>query len=362
MKEIENSIKINSKKTTIYDVANALGVSVRTVHRALYNQPRIAPETRRRVLEMAEQMNFKVNKAAQSLKKKTIRIAFIVNCPIEQHWKDIKRGIDAAVEELENYNFASEFFFPQADTQEKFEQLVLKQIEQCMEYVDGLVILIPGNSSKITEKIKEAQSKGICIASMISEIWNVDNIISVNVDGSCAGSLAAELLHMVCRSKNIGILIGSMDTKIHNDNIRGFYCYAQDHPFNSICVYEHNDDPYFVVEKTRKMLADMPEIDGIYMATSSAPIAYSEIEKICENKRINIVTTDLTDEIRQLLKERKITATIFQDPYMQGQKIVIELYKMIYEHKKAEKYLICPQLIFSSNADIYNNRILNNSK
>lgn len=65
--------------------------------------------------------------------------------------------------------------------------------EQCMEYVDGLVILIPGNSSKITEKIKEAQSKGICIASMISEIWNVDNIISVNVDGSCAGSLCCSV-------------------------------------------------------------------------------------------------------------------------------------------------------------------------
>ncbi|MBE7067000.1 MAG: LacI family DNA-binding transcriptional regulator [Ruminococcaceae bacterium] len=348
----ETEIKINTnKKATIYDVANALGVSVRTVHRALYNQPRIAPDTKKKVLEMAERMNFKVNRAAQSLKKKTTYLSFIINCPVEEHWKEIKRGIDVTLEELETYNLSSQFFFPKADEQNDFEKQVLDQIDACMEYTSGLVILIPGKSEKITNKLKEAQQKGICVASMISEIWDIDNIISVNADGRCAGSLAAELLHMICKKKNIGILIGSMGTKIHNDNIQGFNTFAQNDSFNCVNIYEHHDDPRLVVREARRMMEEMPDIDGVYMATSSAPIACGEIEKY--GKQINIVTTDLTEEIRLLLKKRKITATIFQDPYMQGRKIVIELYKMIYEQKKAERYLVTPQLIFYSNSNMY---------
>lgn len=52
---------------TIRDVARAAGVSITTVSRALNGYPDVNPETRRRVLEIAEQLNYRPNQVARSL-------------------------------------------------------------------------------------------------------------------------------------------------------------------------------------------------------------------------------------------------------------------------------------------------------
>lgn len=56
-----------SKGKTIKDVALALGVSPATVSRALAGNTRIPEDTRQRVAQMADQLGYVVNRAAQSL-------------------------------------------------------------------------------------------------------------------------------------------------------------------------------------------------------------------------------------------------------------------------------------------------------
>ena len=56
-----------SKRVTILDIAREAGVSRQTVVRALGDQPRISPDTRRRILEIAARMDYRPNRAAQAL-------------------------------------------------------------------------------------------------------------------------------------------------------------------------------------------------------------------------------------------------------------------------------------------------------
>jgi LacI family transcriptional regulator len=56
------------QRPTLKDVAREAGVSIKTVSRALYDEPRISPETRRRVLEVVEALGFRPNTLARHMR------------------------------------------------------------------------------------------------------------------------------------------------------------------------------------------------------------------------------------------------------------------------------------------------------
>ncbi len=67
------------RKITIETIAEMLNLSKSTVSRAFCNSFDINPETRRKVLELAEQLNYEPNSVAQSLRKnQTRRIGVII--------------------------------------------------------------------------------------------------------------------------------------------------------------------------------------------------------------------------------------------------------------------------------------------
>ncbi|MCY9452936.1 LacI family DNA-binding transcriptional regulator, partial [Bacillus haynesii] len=55
---------------TIKDIANASGVSYSTVSKALRNSPLVKPDTKKKVLQVAEQLGYSPNFAARSLASK----------------------------------------------------------------------------------------------------------------------------------------------------------------------------------------------------------------------------------------------------------------------------------------------------
>ena len=58
---------MGTRKPRIKDIAEQLGVSVATVSRALNDKPGVADDLRRRVLELAAELDFTPNMAARSL-------------------------------------------------------------------------------------------------------------------------------------------------------------------------------------------------------------------------------------------------------------------------------------------------------
>src|SRR4029453_6849776 len=64
----------------IKDIAEQLGVSVASVSRALNDKPGVADDLRRRVLELASELDFKPNMGARSLNgARTGAVAFVVH-------------------------------------------------------------------------------------------------------------------------------------------------------------------------------------------------------------------------------------------------------------------------------------------
>ncbi len=85
------------KPSGIKEIAEALGVSIGTVDRALHARPGISPKTRERVLKMAQQLGYRPNVAARYLKlKRKLRISVQLPSEIAAFFDVLRNGIREA--------------------------------------------------------------------------------------------------------------------------------------------------------------------------------------------------------------------------------------------------------------------------
>ena len=89
-------------KVTLADVARLAGVGVGTASRALSGSARVAPETRARVLEVADRLHYVVSPDAASLARgRTGRVALVVPHLSRWFFGEVAEGIHAALREAD---------------------------------------------------------------------------------------------------------------------------------------------------------------------------------------------------------------------------------------------------------------------
>ncbi|HVU84153.1 MAG TPA: LacI family DNA-binding transcriptional regulator, partial [Puia sp.] len=81
---------------TIKDIAKSLGLSTSTVSRALRDSYEISPETKKKVLEYAEKINYQPNPIALSLKQRRSFSIGVVVCEIaNSFFSQVINGIES---------------------------------------------------------------------------------------------------------------------------------------------------------------------------------------------------------------------------------------------------------------------------
>ena len=73
-------------QVTMKEIAKKLGVSVSTVSRALQDSPELSQETKRRIVEMAKEMNYQPNLLAQSLRISRTKTLGVIVPEITSHF------------------------------------------------------------------------------------------------------------------------------------------------------------------------------------------------------------------------------------------------------------------------------------
>lgn len=73
-------------QVTMKEIAKKLGVSVSTVSRALQNSPELHPDTKKRIVDMAKEMNYQPNLLAQSLRISKTKIIGVIVPEITSHF------------------------------------------------------------------------------------------------------------------------------------------------------------------------------------------------------------------------------------------------------------------------------------
>jgi len=86
-------------KINIYDVAEKAGVGIGTVSRVLNNSSKVKDKTRKKVLQVMQELKYRPNKLAQNLaRQKANAVAVIVPSFIDHFFVEVLKGIQDALE------------------------------------------------------------------------------------------------------------------------------------------------------------------------------------------------------------------------------------------------------------------------
>ncbi|PYS57914.1 MAG: hypothetical protein DMF76_20870 [Acidobacteria bacterium] len=144
--------------TTLADIARELGVSKMTVSRAINNHPEISPETRARILEAAQRMNYRPNQFARALTtNRSYLLGVVVPDLMHSYFAEICRGVEGLARPLGYQNLICS-----TDEQSANEQ---HEVEVLLPRTDGLIIAssVPPDENVFYRRIIKDGAKIILI-------------------------------------------------------------------------------------------------------------------------------------------------------------------------------------------------------
>ncbi|MFS0781107.1 LacI family DNA-binding transcriptional regulator [Bacillus sp. 1P06AnD] len=140
------------KKSTIKDVARVSNFSIATVSRVLNGKGNVSPEIAKKVLDVAEQLQYVPNQLAKGLKdQKTNLVGMVVPDMQDPYFLQVIQRLEQKLQPLNIHLILAETFY-----NEKKEREVLQQLEA--KRVDSILIASAGGNEK---GIAELVVKGI---------------------------------------------------------------------------------------------------------------------------------------------------------------------------------------------------------
>ncbi|REK61732.1 MAG: LacI family transcriptional regulator [Brevibacillus sp.] len=205
-------------KTTIYDVAKKAGVSISTVSRVINNTGRISAKTKKRVLDVIEQLGYQPSVVASALTgKRTRTIGLIIPDVANPFFAELARRVEDRGREL-GFNL----LMCNTDNNPDTEDMYLSLLRQ--KSVDGIIIGTNARNHRVLRELLEENLPVALIAQDIPELM----IDVVAVDDYLGGYQAAQ--HLVSLGhKRIAILVGNMNRTSDKYRLEAFRQALEDH-------------------------------------------------------------------------------------------------------------------------------------
>jgi LacI family transcriptional regulator len=205
---------------TIKDIAKALGLSTSTVSRALRDSYEISPETKKIVIEYAQQINYRPNPIALSLKEKRSRSIGIIVCEIANSF------FSQAINGIESIAYDKGYNVIIAQSHESYEREIINLQYLASRSIDGLLISVSSETQNLDHLIN-LHKRGFPIVFFDRVVENLDTH-KVGVDNyKGAYDATSELIKN--GHQNIAMVAGSEFLSITKERVAGYHQALTDH-------------------------------------------------------------------------------------------------------------------------------------
>ena len=192
---------------TIYDVAREAGVSMATVSRVVNGNKNVKENTRKKVLEVIDRLDYRPNAVARGLaSKRTTTVGVVIPDITNTYFAALAKGIDD-IAEMYKYNIV----LANSDEDDEKEVAVVNTLFS--KQVDGIIFM----GYHLTEKIRSEFSRSRTPVVLAGTVDIEHQLPSVNIDYNNATADAVR--HLLKRNKKIAFVSGPLVDDI-NGKIR----------------------------------------------------------------------------------------------------------------------------------------------
>jgi len=341
------------KRVTLFDLADALGVSTGTVHRALHDHSDVSPLTKTRVLQMARTMHYRPNLAGRFLsRRRDLRISVNTLKGTTSFWDEVRAGISKEAESLSMGSVDVEFRTSPTlnEGDEEAFDAALKS------GVDG-IITFPSRPDQMRTRMRRAIRARIPVVCVSTDAPNTGRLAVVSIDTMVSGSLVGDLFGRILRGRGkLAVTLSDLAITEHAEKREAFEStlrrfYPQMSLVETIEDHDIEADAY---EKSRRLFRSHPDIAGLYITTEASIPVLDAARDAGILSQLSIITTDLFPALVEHIRQGNVLATVYQRPYTQGRMAFRLLHAFLVEGScPAYQVTFAPHLVTRGNIDFF---------
>lgn len=345
---------------TLKDIAQNLGVSIGTVHRAIYNKGGVSESLRKTILEEVARSDYKINTTASALRRRKINIAVILPSPQnsdEYYFKYIWQGIDELESELASLNIHLIKYYSSKDKAEyrKHVEYLLK--DNSITY-HGMVLYTWDNSENFNMLIEKCNYSNLHVFFMNNSPVLKNSRSFHPETNQTPGNLAGEMICNLCPEQHGKVILlgGGRNVYKHNITTQTFKNYMNTNKptFDIIEIQEFKNE-----EKCKRLISEyldaFKSIVAIYSNNATETLLACEtVAKLNLDHHVKIIGSDVFDKLSPYFDDKTLTASIYQYPKLQITEAVKYTVNAILgmEYFNVDLNIPC-SAVFSSNARLF---------
>jgi LacI family transcriptional regulator len=334
------------KVVTINDIAREVGVSRGTVDRVLNHRGRTSAETEKKIEDAAKRLGYQKGRAGAGLaaRKKKLQFGFVyVDIKEASFHHIIYAAAKKKAEELAQYGVSVHFFALHSISSSELERFA--EFYASHPNISGWVA--PGAYAAAIRRIETEHN----LAPTPVVTYNLDSdtpedrLCYVGCDYRKAGRIACGLTALMS-GENAKILVisddpGTMQSGM--ERLQGYREELRQYPNMQIIseLYTEEGEEMqapSLKKRVRRTLSEHPEITTVYLMNPGDYSICDVIHSASKGHKKVVITNDLvTDEQVAMIRDGRITATIDQEPGLQGSRPLDILFDYLAMDRQPER-------------------------
>ncbi|WP_313440062.1 LacI family DNA-binding transcriptional regulator [Novosphingobium sp.] len=294
-----------SSRPTIFELAQAAGVSVSTVDRVLNGRNPVRQMTADRVLEAAERIGFRGLTAIRhrvANSRPVGRLGFLLQLPRQQEYRMWGESLAEATRASTLIHGRPIVRFLDDLSPEN----IVENLLALSRDVDALA-LVAANHPKINHAVDMLAADNVAVFTLVTELSARGVAGHVGIDDMKKGRTAAWFVHGLShRPCQAAVLIGNARYLSQDLAEAGFRSYLREHApdlelIHTDATREDDSQAYSI---TTKLLRDAPDLAGIYVAGGGIGGVIAALrDHTGARSRPTVVVNELTNETRAALAD-----------------------------------------------------------